>query len=95
MKASIKWAVIGLAFAATGAFGQAAHSTRTDRGRSYTDSSYWATPADTRSSTGASAAVNGPNVTTPQAAAPGPTMAPWSYGDDIRNANSALWGVGG
>jgi hypothetical protein len=24
-----------------------------------------------------------------------PTSAPWFRGDDIRNANSALWGVGG
>jgi len=96
MKASIKWAVIGLAIG--GAFAQSALAAGTRRGMSYTESSYWATPSTEQgdqSSVGTSAAVNGPNVTTPQTAvAPGPTMGPWFYGDDIRNANSALWGAG-
>lgn len=98
MKAAIKWAVAGLAFGT--AFAQGALAARTERGLSYTESSYWATPrtayGNDASSVGTSAAVNGPIVTTPQVAvSPGPTMAPWANGDDIRNANSALWGVGG
>jgi hypothetical protein len=39
---------------------------------------------------------NGPNYrATGQEQSAFPTMGPSYYGEDIRNANSALWGVGG
>jgi hypothetical protein len=57
----------------------------------YTDSRFWSSGGEVRGETAAGASA--PPVTA--FAAPGATSAPYVRGDDIRNASSALWGVGG
>jgi len=101
MKGMLKAAVFAAtAFSASSVFAAGSFSSH-GQGRTYTEASYWATPpsgvASTGASYGAPAQANGPIVTTPApvAAAPGPTMGPWYPGANIKNANSALWGVGG
>ncbi|HZQ74102.1 MAG TPA: hypothetical protein VFB08_14390 [Burkholderiales bacterium] len=92
--------VVATALTASSAFAAGLFSRSPDRvGRTYTESSYWATPSGS-AVTGSSAAgvvTNGPVVVVPSAIAPapGPTMGPWQPGDTISNASSALWGVGG
>lgn len=87
MKALLRLAVIGLAFGATGALAQGDYGSHGNYG-SRGDS-------DARSSAGSSAinrSVFGARTSEVSVQA---TMAPAAPGDDIRNANSALWGVGG
>lgn len=105
MKSIFKAAVvITTALSASSVLADGLFSRAPDRaGLTYTESSYWSAPrtvlpneATAGSSYRAPVAVNGPIVTTPeQLAAPGPTSGPWHPGDNISNASSALWGVGG
>jgi hypothetical protein len=102
MKGMFKAAVVvATAFSASSVFAAGIFSSH-GQGRTYTEANYWATTPSGVASTGASAysgapvAVNGPVVVAPaQIAAPGPTSGPWYPGDNISNASSALWGVGG
>lgn len=102
MKGIYKAAVVAAtAFSASSAFAAGWFSSH-GQGRTYTEANYWATTPAGVASTGASAntrapvIANGPIVTTPaQIAAPGPTSGPWVPGDNINNASSSLWGVGG
>ena len=102
MKSIFKAAVVvTTAFTASSVFAAGFFSSH-GQGRTYTESQYWATTPSGVASTGASVnpsapvAVNGPLVVAPaQVAAPGPTMAPWYPGNNINNASSSLWGVGG
>jgi hypothetical protein len=102
MKGMFKAAVVvATAFSASSVFAAGFFSSH-GQGRTYTESNYWATTPSGVASTGGSVnpsapvAVNGPVVVVPaQIAAPGPTSGPWYPGDNINNASSALWGVGG
>jgi hypothetical protein len=103
MKGMLKAAVaVATAFTAGTVFAAGFFSSH-GQGRTYTEANYWATTPSGVASTGASVnpsapvAVNGPIVVAPAqvVGAPGPTMAPWYPGDNINNASSALWGVGG
>jgi hypothetical protein len=100
MKGIFKAAVMTVAAVSTSSvFAAGIFSARGDTaGRTYTESSYWRTPrTDATVGTTGAPAVNGVIVNTPAQVlvSPGPTAGPWFPGDDIRNANSALWGVGG
>ncbi len=86
MKGIIKASVIGLTFAAAGAFAQSTYTPPTE-------STYTQPPA-TRD---AKRLDNRRYQDSRQVDSTwhGATAAPYAPGDDIRNANSALWGVGG
>ena len=93
MKIVIKAAVVALAFPASAAFAQNIfHRSPETVGRIYTDPAYWQ-PVEGQSTAGSSTgAFQNPGYAV---GSPGPTSGPYYGGDDIRNANSALWGVGG
>ena len=93
MKIVLRAAVIALAFPASAAFAQNIfHRSPETTGRIYTDAGYWQ-PVETQSAAGSSTDTSGNPAYA--VTAPGPTAGPYYRGDDIRNANSALWGVGG
>jgi hypothetical protein len=80
-----------LAFSASGAFAQGVLSPRTPD----TQDSYSAQPSPSTSSVGASQVRDSRPGDLGGSPWQGATMAPAWQGQDIRNANSALWGVGG
>src|SRR5205807_1257047 len=83
MKGIFKASVVGLAFATTGAFAQGTYPSP--------DTTYTQPSGDTRR-------IDNRRTQDARAVDPrwqGATAAPYFAGDDVRNANSALWGVGG